>query len=130
VLLPESKDLNQLVIVKITNLLTLTEFVKNVHTNVLLVKPLLLIVLLVLISELQLTLVHVQQDIMNKLMRLNVMLVMLDVLNVKIKLIIVLSVLMKEYLLHQNVHVTMDITNMLIIVNLVVGPVLLVQVLN
>jgi len=130
VTIPESKVLNQPVIVITTNMLMLTLSVKPVPINVPLVKDLLLTVLLVLISELQLTIVHVQLDIMKMMVLLPVMLVLQDVLNVKIQLITVLFVMIKEFKLHQNVHVILDIMLMKVNVESVVFIVLLVKLLN
>jgi len=106
VLLPESKVLNHIVIVKIINSLMLTDNVLTVTTNVLLVKDLLITVLLVLISEDQPTLVHVQLVIMKLTKSKPVTLVTQDVPNVKTLEKTVLFVLMIELLLQKLAHVT------------------------
>lgn len=113
VLLPDFKDLNHIVLVIGTNMLMLTESVKNVTINVTLVKPPLKTVLLVNISEVQSLNVHVQPDGMNSLVK-KIQLVMnvtQDVLNVLVLKIIVKNVLMIELtltLFQNHVHVSMD----------------------
>jgi hypothetical protein len=110
VLIVESQDLNQHVLVIGTNMLTKMVYVKIVLIDAILVKLTLITVLLVKTLETQLLLVHVQPNGMKFQIKklLNVIHVTQDVINVKKLKLIVLNVLKEELTLNQfqnHVHV-------------------------
>jgi len=124
---PESKDLNHIVVVHNTNILTKTPVnVLNVTINVTLVKVLGITVLNVKILELQPLTAHVQLDIMKLLILSLVTNVTQDVLNVQIPLKNVTFVLMTEFLPQSPVHVSTDLPKLTNIVNHVTFSVTLV----
>jgi hypothetical protein len=124
---PEKPILTQFVHVNHGNTMTPTTNVRIVHSDVLLVKVLLIIVLLVLISEPQPPLVHVQTNITKPLENQFVMNVVINVENVQLLLVNVISVLKKESNKLQIAHVQPELSKLVMSVPIVTGDVKLVK---